>query len=682
MHPTQRGSVLIAVIAGIVILSLLGAAMLSMMTSSTMTGVNGRETIQASYLADSGKEIARDRTADKNSGELMTAARDLESLTASGGMAVGSTGSVTFKLYPSWFRWYDNALQTTDSGWYKDTQSTSAPTGQRVWLAVRQTGAMLYKGRAGATDFGTTAADIYLVGQADGTATYDAATRTLSVPTATDDFSWFPESGGLIGLVTRAGQNAAFPLSATVSTVRFTYDQRRLTDTTCTFTNLTPLTDDTVSQSTFTGKDIALGQYFRVVSEGTTANGARAALIWHTNGRNSLKVAGQSGQNVAVNTNGALSSTSDQALHKEMQDLFGNNITNHSNGANSGYDSTYISSSIGYALTTDTLKASVKNHFLLPLNGNKSSTDYWFGAVSKAKTTFTADTDTSGGGVVQVSVVPPSGTQALFAGILFRLKTLKNDDSSATSNAYTIGDGVAGLGMGVAWGQVTVGNITGKVYSSSINPALLPGFTWYANSGRYYTNDNFSDYASLYSATLNIFTITYDFGPIMILWAYDDSAANPPDSLRWLAVSSLDKVSMTSNFSRLVAQVQEKNGTNQIRAWFKQDTPANGVVWPDMNPDDAEANDGFTLLHWDAVNSPYASRKSETFHGKPGYFTVSTPYATGTTAYQRTGFFQGVYSADSTTPYNPGPAFRNFAAGSVTTASTADTAGLTPGFIQ
>ena len=54
-------------------------------------------------------------------------------------------------------------------------------------------------------------------------------------------------------------------------------------------TNFIPLSEGTISEDTFKDKDIVLGQYFRVVSEAQTANGARAALVWHTNGRSSLR---------------------------------------------------------------------------------------------------------------------------------------------------------------------------------------------------------------------------------------------------------------------------------------------------------------------------------------------------------------------------------------------------------
>ena len=62
-----------------------------------------------------------------------------------------------------------------------------------------------------------------------------------------------------------------------------------------TFTDFIPLSEGTISEDTFKDKDIVLGQYFRVVSEAQTANGARAALVWHTNGRSSLRFAGSGG---------------------------------------------------------------------------------------------------------------------------------------------------------------------------------------------------------------------------------------------------------------------------------------------------------------------------------------------------------------------------------------------------
>ena len=54
MQTSQRGSVLLTIIGGIVILALLGMVAVSLMTGSVMTGLDAKETVQASYLAESG----------------------------------------------------------------------------------------------------------------------------------------------------------------------------------------------------------------------------------------------------------------------------------------------------------------------------------------------------------------------------------------------------------------------------------------------------------------------------------------------------------------------------------------------------------------------------------------------------------------------------------------------------
>ena len=49
MQTSQRGSVLLTIIGGIVILALLGMVAVSLMTGSVMTGLDAKETVQASY---------------------------------------------------------------------------------------------------------------------------------------------------------------------------------------------------------------------------------------------------------------------------------------------------------------------------------------------------------------------------------------------------------------------------------------------------------------------------------------------------------------------------------------------------------------------------------------------------------------------------------------------------------
>ena len=187
-----------------------------------------------------------------------------------------------------------------------------------------------------------------------------------------------------------------------------------------------------------------------------------------------------------------------------------------------------------------------------------------------------------------------------------------------------------------------------------------------------------------YSTDLDGFW-TYDINPMVILWAYDDNQSNPPGSLRWLAVSRLPDGIPAASFSRLVVQVQEKEGANEIRGWIEKNAqPSAGLVWPNMDLTDTEGSGNFSILKWDAVNSSYAALKNESAYGTSGNVTVTTPFAIGTGKYERTGFFEGVYSAkgSASVPSN-GPSFRNFAAGTLTNAGdSGDTSGLTPGLIQ
>lgn len=679
MDSSQRGSVLLAVIAGIILLSVLGLAMVSLMTDSAMIGVNGKETMQAGYLAESGKELVRTQTAKLMSGELMAKSQSLETASKDKGIAIGNAGTVRLTLSPSWFRWYDDRLNTTGSGWYQAGKGTAGPTGERRWLAVTQNSASLYQGKLGTTNFGTTAADVYLVGRTSGTLGYDSINKTLTATaTADNDFAWFPESGGLIGLVGQPDTEASFPTAATIDSVRLTYDRKTISGQICTFTGVTPLSEGTISLE---NKDIALGQYFRVLSKGTTANGARAVQIWHTNGRNSLRRenGGAGHSAITPNASGSLSPNGNkpsQELHKEMQDLFGNNITGSSQGINSGYTAQQLAS--GYALTTKTLQPSAKNHFLLPTKDD--TTDYWFGAATKTKTAFTEDY----GGAVQISVFPPAGATALFAGTLFRLTTLKKDPSGDDSDANRLGDGVAGLGMGIAYGKLGLGILTKRVSSSSINPALLPGFFWDSQAENYYPDSSFDVHVlmGLYKHTSEIdFLRSYKINPMIILWAYDDSKGDPPGSLRWLAATRLTDYTFPGVFSRIVVQVQEENGVNQIRGWIEKNAqPSEGIIWPNMKEADTDpaeyADDShFSLLQWDVVNTPYASLLAPD--------TVSTSFATGTTMFERTGFFEGVYSASGSAPSRSNrPSFRNFAAGTVNAVENGITSGLTPGIAE
>ena len=200
MQTSQRGSVLLTIIGGIVILALLGMVAVSLMTGSVMTGLDAKETVQASYLAESGKEIVRVQTAQQSGGEMMSIARQLEESSRQHngkGIEIDGKGFVKLTLYPSWFRWYEDKLHLTDSGWYG-----GVPNGKREMLVLNQNGAMryAYENGFGSETPGSTAADVYLIGRVqgeNGSITYDTTKRTLTVKTTADDLKWFPEYGGL-----------------------------------------------------------------------------------------------------------------------------------------------------------------------------------------------------------------------------------------------------------------------------------------------------------------------------------------------------------------------------------------------------------------------------------------------------------------------------------------------------
>ena len=181
MQTSQRGSVLLTIIGGIVILALLGMVAVSLMTGSVMTGLDAKETVQASYLAESGKEIVRVQTSKADTGaRLMTLVDD----TLDGKTFSITGGNVSLKLFPSWFRTSDTGtLLKGGSGWYPE-----APSGTRELLLIAKSGtasrAEYSFGKAAAL---TPNADAYLIGR--GTPTYPTKTQTtISVNTAKNDF--------------------------------------------------------------------------------------------------------------------------------------------------------------------------------------------------------------------------------------------------------------------------------------------------------------------------------------------------------------------------------------------------------------------------------------------------------------------------------------------------------------
>lgn len=665
MRTAQRGSVLLSVIAGILILAVIGTVTVSLMTSSVMTAVDGKEALQATYLAESGKEIVRARTAKLSGGALMEEAQALEKLSEGKGIAVSGKGFVKVSLYPSWFRWYEGKLNATASGWYGD-----APTGNVELLFIDKNGAKRYRYSQGKPVEGPpdSPADVYLIGRVsdEGSSTYSGHDLTVR---AYSGFDFFPQTGGLIGLIDHQKEGIDSS-STTVSKQRFTYDKFEYHDGTATFTNITPLSDEEVAAETFKDKDIVLGQYFRVVCEATTTNGARAALVWHTNGRSSF-LSGQNGNAAGgdIRLDDVLSSTLEEESQREK--TFGNNKSG---------DVVYVSlDSSGkiHALSVQGFHSSKQNHFL-NREDNSFSPDQWFALITQGKT---SQSDLA----LQISFKPWwAAEDDIFAGLLFRTSFLPNNDAL---NAL----GVSGLGMGFVQGKLLLedtvfywNNIIKTVSSSPLNPALLPGYQRYDVPdpwGRYlYTPTEYAeDFKEIYTS------FPTQLRQFVVIWTYSDDKEQ--DALNWLALGVIDDTLDTKNFTTLVAEIKEQEGKNIIRGWLASQgegdisLPLSGLRWPDMNTPEQEKEEKpfFHPIRWAYINT-MAKDKAGTPVVKEtdNPYEISTPLDLPTqNAHNRVGLFQGSYSINPASPRNM--AFRNFAVGLPGGDGVQEVPGLTPG---
>ena len=740
MQTSQRGSVLLTIIGGIIILALLGMVAVSLMTGSVMTGLDVKETVQASYLAESGKEIVRVQTSKADTGaRLMTLVDD----TLDGKTFSITGGNVSLKLFPSWFRTSDTGtLLKGGSGWYPE-----APSGTRELLLIAKSGtasrAEYSFGKAAAL---TPNADAYLIGR--GTPTYPTKTQTtISVNTAKNDFDYFPETGGLIGVVNKGGATLN-PDSAK----RLIYERLSKSGSTYTFEGVRPVSGSSYPELG-EDKELVLGQYIRVVSEAQTANGARAALVWHTNGRSSLRFAGSGGSEEGGNATeniigGNLSSEED------LKELFGQHLTEHN--LNKGYTFTKYGPDLT-ALSVQGFQPSMPNHFLLKTT-RKTSTDYWFAGITD-KTIPIDSFQKERGVMIQISTMihPPGSSKKphFFGGLLFRTHMLQGK-SALTPH------GVSGLGMGIVYGSIEIENSEKEGYyevdDCTINPALLPGFEWVSKD----SNDpeepdgsfriaktDWEQYSRIFVQGVPSAGRKMTIKPTLILWAYDDEELNdgnvsePPDSLRCLAAASLgpnDVYSPLSTpldafyFTRIVTQVREHEGDNKIRAWIASQRPpkygvtdytkydpetnnflnsydiahtlelgkilddirngfkvSEGALWPVLDfSDGVEQNlmtDRFTLIGWDYVNPEFSRFETEKVDGRSNIkTTILTQFATGA-AYNRAGIFQGAYTEDddkNNIPSTYNLNFRNFAVGIPGTggSGTDDVPGLTPGIVQ
>ena len=687
MQTSQRGSVLLTIIGGIVILALLGMVAVSLMTGSVMTGLDAKQTVQASYLAESGKEIVRVQTAQQSGGEMMSIARQLEESSRQHngkGIEIDGKGFVKLTLYPSWFRWYEDKLHLTDSGWYG-----GVPNGKCEMLVLNQNGAMryAYENGFGSETPGSTAADVYLIGRVqgeNGSITYDTTKRTLTVKTTADDLKWFPEYGGLIGLVRQQGKDSQLPTSTQVSKLRFTYDSKKTDGDVHTFTNFIPLSEGTISEDTFKDKDIVLGQYFRVVSEAQTLNGARAALVWHTNGRNSFVQKGGSGSNGEISKDEDVSSDlkNTGSAHSRL-DIAGTILNAISEGANGGI-----------TVQGFPQQGSNPNHFMRTNPPAFSTLDYWFAGISKERIDLEKNKDVW----VQTSFKAWTGTLECFAGILFRTSFLpirekKKDKPDEDSSSLNKNYGVSGLGLSIARGALNTHNVRigDGVGIAPANPALFPGFaltndvsnTLDLNVFKPKTTDS---YPSIYNQ------VGYDFrlpNPLAILWAYDDE--KEPVAFRWLAVGSIDNKMLytesihyplvTPFYTTLAAKVWEEKGAdgksvNKIRGWvtsqYNKPYNVDMLTWPSQDSSDNPA--GFQPIKWLYVNSSHAQRGKDDF-------TIVTEKALATEdVHNRAGIVNGAYEIAASTR---NIIFRNFAVGTASGEGGEEIVpGLTPGIVQ
>lgn len=683
MTTSQRGSVLLTVIAGLVLLALLGSAMLTLMTGSVMTGVDGREAMQAAYLAESGKEIVRVQTEKLDGGGLMGEAIDLET---AGPISIDGKGGVKLQLFPSWFRWTGEELKSTDSGWYGGT-----PKGTHDWLEISKDGATRYRidnvNAVKNDTFGSEAADLYLIGRVSGEngITYDAANNTLTVKTTENDLEWFPNSGGLIGLVSQAGKDTPLPAAAQVSTHRFTYDQKTSDKGTYTFTNVTRLSSSPLSTDTFKGKDIALGQYFRVLSTGRTLNDAQAALVWHTNGRGSLRSGNASGESGNGEVQELPEVSSPLKNKHDAEELFDDNRFGH-----------FETATDKKGLLVQGYGRATPDHFL---NTRKNDTTYdsWFAGITEETIAETPRNDI----LIQTSVIPWYQLSAnLFAGILFRTHFIPKpgDDDDDELTSY----GVSGLGMGVVSGEITTNAITyptapgmfatagSGVTRSPVNPALLPG--GYKTISPYQSNypatvrqpnvyipdDPSGTYQSLYT---NAAGHTLRDG--IVLWYADDGKEE--HALNCLAYSiPEEKVLKKNSTTTLVVRVWEQDNKNYVQGWIafqNNNNFMNETYWPSLT-DSEPQNDvsrgqqpTFRRILWGYVNPALAAKIDD--------YTIATSQGLPVPGvHNHAGIFAGAYSSTPETP--DGLVFRHFKVGIPGSNGVEDdsSSGLTPGIVQ
>ena len=672
MQTSQRGSVLLTIIGGIVILALLGMVAVSLMTGSVMTGLDAKETVQASYLAESGKEIVRVQTSKADTGaRLMTLVDD----TLDGKTFSITGGNVSLTLFPSWFRTSDTGtLLKGGSGWYPE-----APSGTRELLLIAKSGtasrAEYSFGEAAAL---TPNADAHLIGR--GTPTYPTKTQTtISVNTAKNDFDYFPETGGLIGVVNKGGATLN-PDSAK----RLIYERLSKSGSTYTFEGVRPVSGSSYPELG-EDKELVLGQYIRVVSEAQTSNGARATLVWHTNGRSSLRSGSGSGGSGDGDVQEMPEVSSPLKNKDDAEEIFDDNRFGQ-----------FETAQDKKGLLVQGYERATPDHFL---NTRKNHTTYdsWFAGITEEKIAETPNNDI----LIQTSVIPWYQVSAnLFAGVLFRTHFIPEpgdvDDDELTSY------GVSGLGMGVVSGKVTTGYIqyptapgvydntyTG-VTRSPVNPALIPGgyraispyqpnySINYRQPNVYIPDDPYGTYNYLYS---NVTDRTLRDG--IMLWHSNDGKMD--HALNCIAYSIPEgEILKKNSTTTLVVRVWEQDKKNYVQGWIAFQNNNNFMeetYWPSLT--DTQPSNGvsrgqeptFHRIIWGYVNPALAIKIDD--------YTIATSEGIPVSGvHDHAGIFSGAYSSVPETP--DGLVFRHFKVGIPGTggSGTDDVPGLTPGIVQ
>lgn len=690
MHASQRGSVLLTVIAGILILGVVGAAALSLMTGSVMTVVDGRETVQAAYLAESGKEIVRAQTESKSGGALMEAAISLTDSWKENekkGLAVDGTGFVKMELYPSWFRWYKGEgnkefhLSTSLEWPYLPNKEEKYPPGELDWLAISQK-AVRYIGDINSLKFGDEPADIYLIGKVTGTPSYNDEKHTLSVTPADNSFQYFPEYGGLIGFVARRQTEKGKtedgkaedgdPQATSVSDIRFLYDRMKEQKGKYTFYNVTVSpqgTSTTAIEDVLANSDVALGQYFRVVCESVTNYGARSALVWHTNGRNSLRYYADNGggEDGVVGGNNA----------DDLLDVFGGKVENDEDDEDDEDEGLVKGDNIMGNLQKDddelewdfddddddeggningANKDKIEDNHFLKRDGTGGNHEYWWVAVASSWLPYDSGKGVLPESMIQYSFKPDDEDENYFTGILCRLAFVVNGDGglSGVGTVLQRVRGAKGIGVGVMQGEITFHK--NEVETASVNPALLPGFS-YNNQKKFIISTEKRE--ELYGVekkpgTLGkvvkkenkIYTRLY---PLLVVWAYDDTKSGKGNTknnkaevelqtLKPLAIAVLDREEdylKVEDYLSLTVEVKEEGGKNHLTVWLQEED--------DDFIKGESTEDGFTpqfpgpgknlVNGWDYMAKGVSSATDN---------SLSTSFAVGE-AYLRVGIFSEAY---------------------------------------